>query len=145
MTTTSLRGMGRRFAAPLSCLVVCSVLCSLFVTSVSARPAFAAVSASDNFNRADGSLGAGWTDMSPDGGLKISSQIVAGTNGASSGDIRTGETYANDQYSQVEVTATQLSGGQWMGPAVRASNGGKNLYLGLYFWQNGSPVLMLYK
>ena len=33
--------------------------------------------ASDNFNRADGGLGSGWTAVS-DGGMSISSQAVAG-------------------------------------------------------------------
>ncbi len=50
-----------------------------------------------------------------DGGLTISSQVVVGTNGAYSGDIRTGEIYASDQSSQIEVTSTQLGGGQWIG------------------------------
>ena len=106
--------------------------------------ASAADSVSDNFNRADGNLGANWTDMT-DGGLAISSQVVVGTNGAYSGDIRTGETYASDQSSQIEVTSTQLSGGQWIGAGVRAQNGGQSLYLGLYFWNNGNPELMLFK
>ncbi len=99
---------------------------------------------SDNFNRANGSLGAGWTDMT-DGGLAISSQVVVGTKAAYSGDIRTGETYASDQSSQIEVTSTQLSGGQWIGAAVRAQNGGQSLYIGLYFWNYGNPELMLFK
>ena len=106
--------------------------------------AFAANSVSDNFNRVNGTLGAGWTDMT-DGGLAISSQVVTGTKAADSGDIRTGETYTSDQSSQIQVTATQLSGGQWIGPAVRAQNGGQNLYLGIYFWNHGSPELMLFK
>ena len=122
------------------------VVGALLVPSVALpESASAAGTASDNFNRANGSLGAGWTDMT-DGGLTISSQVVAGTNPSwYSGDIRTGETYASDQTSQIEVTATQISGGQWIGPAVRAQNGGQNLYLGLYWWNNGSPVLMLFK
>ena len=99
---------------------------------------------SDNFNRANGALGANWTAMS-DGALTIASQVVKGGSGAYSGDIRTAETYGADQSSQVEVTSTQLSGGQWIGPAVRASNGGSNLYLGIYFWNGGSPDLMLFK
>ena len=70
---------------------------------------------------------------------------MAGTSGGIAGDIRTGETYTGDQYSQVEVTSTQLTGGQWIGPAVRAQNGGQDTYLGIYFWNNGSPVLRLYK
>ncbi|MBV9795876.1 MAG: hypothetical protein JO016_18270, partial [Actinobacteria bacterium] len=104
----------------------------------------AATSATDNFNRPDGALGAGWTAIS-DGALVIASQLVKGGNGGYSGDLRTAETYTSDQSSQVEVTATQLSGGQWIGPAVRATGSGSSLYLGIYFWNNGSPQLMLFK
>ena len=94
---------------------------------------------SDDFNRADGSLGPNWADVS-DGGLAISGQQVTGTsaNGVS-GDIRTAETYQSDQFSQVTLTSTQLTGGQWIGPAVRVQNGGQNAYVGIYNWNNGSP------
>ena len=101
------------------------------------------LTASDDFNRADGALGSNWTDMS-DGGMTISSQVVAGGNSGLSGDTRTAETYTSDQYSQVQVTSTQLTGGQWIGPAVRSQNSGQNLYLGIYFWNGGSPQLRLY-
>ena len=115
------------------------------VTNIAvACTANSATSGSDDFNRADGSLGANWTDIT-DGGLSISSQAVLGSSSGLAGDIRTGETYASDQYSQVEVTSTQLSGGQWIGPAVRTQNGGQNTYLGIYFWNSGSPELRLYK
>ena len=70
--------------------------------------------ATDDFNRANGSLGPNWTDMG-DAGLAISSQQVMGTSSGASGDIRTGENYTSDQYSQIEITSTQLSGGQWVG------------------------------
>ena len=43
----------------------------------------------------------------------------------------------------VEATSTQLSGGQWVGPAVRLQNGGQNGYLGIYYWNSGSPELVL--
>ncbi len=99
---------------------------------------------SDDFNRADGGLGASWAAMG-DGGLSISSQAVVGSSGAHAGDIRVGEVYGADQWSQVEVTAAQLGGGQWIGPVVRAQNGGQDTYLGIYFWNSGSPVLRLYK
>ena len=80
-----------------------------------------------------------------DGGLTIVNQQVQGTNSAGySGDIRTAETYSTDQSSQVQVTSTQLTGGQWVGPAVRAQAGGADLYLGIYFWNGGSPELMLF-
>ena len=45
----------------------------------------------------------------------------------------------------MQVTSTQLTGGQWIGPMVRAQNGGLNAYVGIYFWNNGSPELQLFK
>jgi hypothetical protein len=100
--------------------------------------------ASDDFNRANGALGSSWTAMT-DGAMTISSQVVAGGNSGQSGDTRTAEAYTSNQYSQVQVTSTQLTGGQWIGPAVRSQNSGQNLYLGIYFWNSGSPQLRLYK
>ena len=61
-----------------------------------------------------------------------------------SGDIRSAETSATDPYSEVGITSTQLTGGQWVGPVVRAQNGGQDLYLGFSFWNYGNPVLMLF-
>src|SRR5690348_1952202 len=99
----------------------------------------------DDFNRANGALGPNWTGIS-DGALTITSQTVAGTaSGGTTGDIRTAETYGSNQSSQVEVTSTQLTGGQWIGPAVRMQNGGQSTYLGIYFWNSGSPQLRIYK
>ena len=103
-----------------------------------------ATSASDDFNRADGGLGPNWTAIS-DGGMSISSQQVAGSAGATTGDVRTAESYPSDQYAKVEVTSTQLTGGQWVGPAVRVQGGGQNGYLGIYFWNFGSPEMVLYE
>jgi hypothetical protein len=102
-------------------------------------------SASDNFNRANGSLGASWTDLSV-GGLAITSQTVSGTVPSGvSGDIRTGESYDSNQYSQIEVTSTQLTGSQWIGAAVRMQAGGQDAYVGIYNWNSGSPNLMLFE
>ena len=108
------------------------------------RPASAAVIASDDFNRADGGLGAGWTATS-DGSMAISSQAVIGNVGATTGDIRTAESYPGDQFSAVTVTSTQLTGGQWIGAGVRLQSSGRNGYAGIYYWNFGSPQLMLYK
>ena len=77
--------------------------------------------------------------------MAIASQQVAGTAGATTGDMWTADTFASDQFSAVQVTSTQLSGGQWVGPAVRLQNNGQNGYLGIYYWNNGSPELVLYK
>jgi hypothetical protein len=99
-------------------------------------------SVSDNFNRSDGPLGPGWTPVI-DGGMGISSQAVVGGATGLSGDIRT-ETYSSDQSSQIQITQAQLSGGQFIGPAVRAQSGGEDLYLALYWWNSGNPVVQLY-
>ncbi len=54
------------------------------VTNVAvACTANSATSGTDDFNRANGSLGPNWTDIS-DGGLAITSQAVAGTAGRGS-------------------------------------------------------------
>ena len=106
--------------------------------------ASAATSASDDFNRADGGLGSNWTAIS-DRSMSIASQQVIGTAGVVTGDIRTAETYPSDQFSQIQVTSTVLSGGGWVAAAVRLQNSGKNGYAGLYYWNFGSPELMLFK
>jgi hypothetical protein len=98
----------------------------------------------DNFDRLDGDLGASWTSL-PEGGLIISSNQVSGTaTNAVSGSMRTGELYDNNQYSEIMTTATQLSGNQWIGPSVRNHANG-DVYFGMYWWNNGAPVLRLYK
>jgi hypothetical protein len=97
---------------------------------------------SDSFDRADGGLGAGWTDDS-DGGLSIVSDHVQG-NGRNSGDIRTAESYPSDQFAQLAVGSMPLSGTQWIGPAVRMKDGGQSAYVGFYYWNNGHPDVMLF-
>jgi len=79
-------------------------------------------------------------------GLVIASRAVAGTNaGGTSGDLRTGEVFASDQYSQVEVTSVRLTGTQWIGPVIRGQHRGLDGYVGIYFWHHGRPELMLFK
>ena len=121
---------------------MCALLVPVFAL---AQQKALAATASDNFNRANGSLGPNWTNIS-DGGLAIVSQAAAGTASAGvSGDTWTAGTFTSDQYSQVAVTSTQPTGGQWIGPMVRAQNGGQSAYVGIYYWNNGTPVLMLFK
>ena len=100
MTSALTKDLNRKTLLILSLLIFCSLLVPLLVFP----PSAAATSGSDDFNRADGGLGASWTAIA-DGGLSIASQAVAGSSGGLAGDIRTGETYAGDQYSQVEVTS----------------------------------------
>ena len=96
---------------------------------------------SDSFNRANGALGAGWTDDS-DAGLSIVSGQVWGTGGTRG--ISGRESYPSDQFSQLAVGSTPLSGSQWIGPAVRMQASGQSGYVGFYYWNNGNPEVMLF-
>ena len=112
--------------------------------SAGTTPSDAGTSPADDFNRTDGSLGPSWTNMS-DAKMAISSHAVTGTSiSGVSGDIWTAHAVTSDQYSQVEVASTQLTGTQWIGPAVRVADGGQNAYLGIYWWNSGRPELKLY-
>src|SRR5262245_60748753 len=132
----------RRFAVP-SVLLVIILLPSLLIAATPS-PASAVTTPVDAFNRAQGPLGPNWTAMT-DGAMAISAQAVLGTGSSYSGAIRAGELYSANQSSQIQITAPQLTGNQLIGAAVRAGNGGRNLYLGAYVWNNGVPSLRLYK
>ena len=99
--------------------------------------------AADDFNRAAGGLGPHWTRIS-DGGLSIQSHAVTGRSGLT-GDVWTARTFTSSQYSQIEVTSAQLTGGEWIGTAVRVQHRGRDAYVGVYFWNSGKPELVLYK
>ena len=78
------------------------------------------------------------------GGLAISGDTAVATSSGYSGDIRTGEDFGSDQYSQITLSS-QLSGGAWIGPTVRSQPGSQETYLAIYFWDEGNPKLELYK
>ena len=59
-------------------LVICCLIAPLAIVPIATANA-GTTSASDNFARANGSLGPNWTDMA-DGGLTIVNQQVQGTN-----------------------------------------------------------------
>jgi hypothetical protein len=98
----------------------------------------------DNFDRPNGSLGSRWRNIAG-GQMVISAHAAVGTNPVGvSGGMRTSGSFGNDQYSEVVVTSTQLTGDQWIGPAVRVQDAGKDAYVGIYWWNNGQPELRLY-
>jgi hypothetical protein len=103
------------------------------------------VTASDNFNRANGAMGSNWTTW---GSLPphIASNEVKGGGNASpdaGGAYWSANTFGNDQYSEVQVLGAIISG-NWQGPVVRADATGQNDYTVIYY--NGSTyVLALYK
>ena len=72
---------------------------------------------------------------------------MTGTNSSGySGDLNTGQSSTSNQYSQIQVSSTPLSGTQWIGPAVRAQNNGESLYAGaVRDGTNSTPELMLYR
>jgi S-formylglutathione hydrolase FrmB len=77
--------------------------------------------------------------------MAIASQQVTGNAAVVTGDLWTANSFGADQYSEVQVTSTPLTGIQWIGPAVRMQDGGQNGYVGIYSWNSGSPVLELFE
>lgn len=136
------RGRKPKLLWPLGLLLaVSAILVSLYAFP---QKASVGTTATDDFSRGNGSLGPNWTAMSGHR-LVISSHAVTGTSASGvSGEMRASNAFTNDQYSQVEVTSTQLTGSQWIGLAVRAQGGGQNAYLGMYWWNGGSPELKLF-
>ena len=64
----------------------------------------------DDFDRADGGLGKNWTGI-PGGTMAISSHAATGASASGiSGDIWASTALTSNQYSQVEVASTQLTG-----------------------------------
>ena len=138
MTRTLARVRALRPLRPLA--VFCLILVPLLVFP---QEAFAATHASDDFSRPACRLGTDWTGIR-DGALSISSHAVTGST-AIAGDVWTAGTFTSNQYSQIEVTSKRLEDAQWIGPAVRAQNGGQDAYVGIYDWNNGHPELILFK
>ncbi len=99
----------RRYSRLLIALLVSTVLL------------WAALPATDNFNRAGPGLGANWTDNT--GTFQIVSSVDVASNTASLYVFNhwNADTFANDQYSFGTVTAT--SGGNNIGVSARAATG----------------------
>ena len=88
----------------------------------------------DDFARADsGGLGAGWAAMTV-GGLAISGDTAVATSSGYSGDIRTGEDYGSDQYSQItlssQLTRRGVDRADGPQPARQSANLSGDLLLG---------------
>jgi putative esterase len=119
------------------------VLVMILVPALVRHGSVTALHAADSFSRANGSLGHNWTSIR-DGGLSISSHTVAGHSGLA-GDTWTAGRFSKDQYSQLEVSSKQLAADEWIGVAVRVQSGGRDGYVGIYYWNNGRPELRLFK
>lgn len=90
-------------------------------------------SATDNFNRADGGIGANWTNSL--GTLVIVSNAVTAGSAGDRAAWRSAESFDADHSSQVTFTADNDGGG----PSVRNQASGANFYAFLYdSFGNGS-------
>src|SRR5262249_34747253 len=83
-------------------VALCFLPVVLLVLPLLPHKAFATAHASDDFNQANGSLGADWARIHG-GGLSVSSQAVKGSSGLA-GAVWTAGTFTSNQYSQIEVT-----------------------------------------
>lgn len=105
--------------------------------------------ASDDFNRADGGLGANWERIDGDNALAISSFRVVGQASVECGARRIGEAYAGNHYSSIEVTSDAMASNGWIGAAIRCPGGiqppSLNYYLGIYYNNAGTFTMQLYK
>lgn len=84
--------------------------------------------ATDDFNRANGTLGANWTTVTGFNAFQIASNVVTQvTEPGDTGARYNAVTFPNDQWSQVTVDVSINSNG---GPAVRmATDGSANYYV----------------
>ena len=81
-----------------------------------------AVTASDDFNRANGALGSNWASLQA--GMSIVGNAAAGNGGGLHAMAQwTGSTFGADQWAQ--GTVTYVSGSQYIGPAVRVNATGQ--------------------
>jgi hypothetical protein len=103
------------------------------IETTSAPPTLSLV-VTDNFNRADGALGANWTKITPATGgvdfVEISSnRVKSHFDDAHSYAAYTAVSFNDDQYSQVRL----INIGAWSGPIVRAKQGVDRFYIGMIF------------
>lgn len=87
------------------------------------------VLATDDFNRADGSLGASWTTISAQDSPQIVGNLVqdSATGAVVAASLYTAITWPNDQYSQVSVQAATALG-RVVGAVCRGNVDARNYY-----------------
>ena len=103
----------------------------------------------DDFNRADGAMGANWTTFAEGGGVTaptiLSNQLVGNVPSSSgeSGALWNANTFANDQFAEFTVGTTALASSKWMGLITRAVDI-DHYYLLIYFNNGGTPTLWIF-
>lgn len=107
------------------------------VSSDGSSGAAVITSATDNFNRANGGLGADWTNpaATSDGAVQLviaSNQVTTTVQNLHAYATWLKNQFGNDQYSQVKI----VNIGQWSGVIVRQSAGVDKAYIGFVFAAN---------
>lgn len=77
--------------------------------------------ASDNFNRANGAVGANWTESTSNDGMNVVSNMVTSANAGSFDNAMfwNADSFANNQYAK--ITMTTISSTPYAGVIVRAN------------------------
>jgi hypothetical protein len=110
---------------------------------------------SDNFDRANGALGANWaaSTAASDHALQIATNQVKGsavggvtpeTAAGWSADYRVSEVYVSNHFSQVSI-GTSPGSHDWIGPSIRVQNNGGTCYFVKYLNNAGTYVYQLFK
>lgn len=88
--------------------------------------------ATDNFNRANGALGANWTTITSEQALVVASNALAigsGLETQDAGNFWNAVSFANDQYSQLVLPVIAAAGsGVGIGVVVRAASAARTYY-----------------
>lgn len=85
--------------------------------------------ATDNFNRADGGLGANWTTITGKGSPQVNNNVAVTTAvGTDSMARYSAISWPDNQYAQVKVSAVSSSA-SGTGPIVRCATGAASFYL----------------
>lgn len=86
------------------------------------------VIATDDFNRANGGLGANWTtDTTPNSGFTIQSNAAGPPSDTDSGSTRTAESFPDDQYAKATYVSTLANANtdEGIGVSLRSDAAGK--------------------
>ena len=94
--------------------------------------------ASDDFNRANGALGANWTTFGS--APQIVSNTVRGTSGSNNRALYTAAAFEDDQYSEMEVRSTDS--GHFQGVIVRGNAAAQTGYVAYARQSAGNKVTL---
>src|SRR5262249_27566510 len=100
----------------------------------------AGVAGTDDFNRADGELGLNWAKppASEQTLVIVNNQVTPDTDNAHCYVYWTGDTFSQDQYSQVQIS----NAGAWNGVIVRAQAAIDQFYLALVAGANDYRIYL---